>query len=143
MNRLQKIALLNLSLATVGLFLQLLHFLISNLSIKLIASVISLVLCCIVTVLYLHRSKLAMQGTSQYDERDKSIHKTAALAGYVTAFVIFFSTILIVFLTIGPGGSVDIGDLLTIFLLSAMGLFFAESIAVLIQYGWGGKDGEK
>ena len=143
MNKLQKIALLNLILATVILLLQIFSFLVINIPIKLVASVIIFVLCCIVAALYLHRSKLARQGTSQYDERDKSIHKTAALAGYITAFLVLFSTILIVFLTFGPGGSVDIGHLFSIFILGCLGLFFGDSIAVLIQYGRGGKDGEK
>jgi hypothetical protein len=143
MNKLQKIALLNLFLAMIILLFQLFGFLVSNLPIKLTASVITFVLCCIVVVLYLHRSQIARQGTSQYDERDKSIHKTAALAGYITAFLVLFSTILIVFLTVGPSGSVDIGHLFSIFILGCLGLFFGDSIAVLIQYGRGCKDGEK
>jgi len=139
MSKLQKIALLNLILAMVILLLQLFGFFVSNLPVKLITSVITFVLCCIVAVLYLHRSKIAKQGTSQYDERDKSIHKTAALAGYITAFLVLFFTILTVFLKVGPGGSIDIGHLLTIFILGAVGLFFGDSIAVLIQYAWGSK----
>jgi len=143
MNKLQKIALLNLILAIVILLLQIFGFLVSNIPIKLILAVITFVLCCIVAVLYFHRRKLARLGTSQYDERDKSIHKTAVLAGYITAFLLFFSIILILFLTVGPDGSVAIGHLLTIFILSSLGLIFGDSIAVLIQYGRGGKDGEK
>jgi hypothetical protein len=142
MSKLQKIALLNLSLTIIGLFLQLLVLLISDLPIKLIASVITLILCCILVVSYFYRRKLAGQGTSQYDERDKSIHKTATTAGFGTMFLIFFSTVFITFLTVGPGGSVAIGHLLTIFLLSAMGFFFTESITVLVQYARGAK-GEK
>jgi len=95
MNKLQKIALLNLILAIVILLLQIFGFLVSNIPIKLILAVITFVLCCIVVVLYYHRVRLAKLGTSQYDERDKSIHKTAVLAGYITAFLLFFSIILI------------------------------------------------
>ena len=142
MNRLQKIALLNISLATVGLLLQLLHSLVSDLPVKLIASVITLILCCLLVASYFHRRKLAQQGGGQYDERDKSIHKTAALAGYITAFLASFLATLIAFLTVGLGGSIAIGHLLTAFLLIALSLFLAESIAILIQYGWGAKDGE-
>lgn len=142
MNRLQKTALLNISLATVGLLLQLLHFLVSNICMKLIASVTTLALCCLLVASYFRRRKLAQQGGSQYDERDKSIHKTAALTGYITAFLVLFLAALIAFLTVGPGGSIGIGHLLTAFLLIALSLFFAESIAILILYGWGAKDGE-
>lgn len=142
MNRLQRIALLNLSLATAGLLLQSLHFLVSDLPIKLIASVATFMLCCLLVASYFRRRKLARRGGSQYDERDRSIHKTAALAGYITAFLVLFLTTLIAFLTIGPSGSMAIGHLLTLFLLGALSLPFAESMAILIQYGWTGQ-GEK
>jgi hypothetical protein len=133
-------ALLNISLATVGLLLQLLHLLVSNLPMKLIASVATLILCSLLVASYFHRRELTQQGGSQYDERDKSIHKTAALTGYITAFLVFFLATLIAFLTVGPGGSIAIGRLLTAFLLVALSLFFAESISILIQYGWEAKE---
>jgi ACR3 family arsenite efflux pump ArsB len=142
MNKLNKIALLNLCLATVGLFLQLLHLLVSDLPIKLIASIIALILCCFLLASYLHRRKLAKQGGSQYDERDKSIHTRAALIGLMVAFLVFFSATLIAFLSVGPGGEVEIGSILGMFLLGAMSFFTTESAAVLVQYGAGGNDNE-
>lgn len=136
-NRFQRIACLNLSMAAIGLLVQLLRLIVSDLPVRLIASIIALILCCFLAASYLYRGMLAKQGGSQYDERDKSIHKTAALAGYITAFLVLFSATLTAFLTVGAGGSIAIGHLLTVFLLSALSLFFAESIAVLVQYGWG------
>ncbi|MBL7189023.1 MAG: hypothetical protein ISS70_22075 [Phycisphaerae bacterium] len=77
-----------------------------------------------------------------YDERDKSIHKTAALTGLVAAFAVFFSATLIAFLSVGPGGSVEIGSVLGIFQLTAMSFFLAESAAILLRYGSGGNDND-
>ena len=142
MSKLQKIARLNLSLAAAGLLLQLLHLLASDLPIRLIASIMTVILCCFLVASYFNRRKLAKQGGSQYDERDKSIHKTAALTGLMAAFGVFFSATLIAFLSVGPGGSVMIGSVLGVFLLTAMSFFATESAMVLWRYGSGGNDNE-
>lgn len=137
MNKLQKIALFNLSLAGLGLLIQLIRFVTPDLAIHLFVSIISLILCCLLILSYLHRRKLAKLGGSQYDERDKSIHTTAALVGLMAAFLVFFSATFIAFLSVGPGGEVDIGLVLGIFLLGAMSFFTTESAMVLVRYGWG------
>ncbi len=134
MSKLQKIALFNLSLAAVGLLIQPIHLITSNLLIRLFISIVTLILCCFMIVSYFHRRKPAKQGGSQYDERDKSIHTKAAMTGLMAAFLVFFSATLISFLGVGPGGEVEIGLVLGIFLLAAMSFFTTESTMVLIKY---------
>ena len=143
MTKLQRIALLNLGLAGAGLLLQLLRLVVSDLPIRLLTSTITLILCCFLVVSYFHRREIVKQGAGQYDERDKSIHRTAALTGLVVTFGVFSSATLIAFLSVGPGGSVEIGWVLGIFILSAMSFFFAYSAAVLVRYGWGGNNAEE
>ncbi len=142
MSQLQKIARFNLTLAGAGLLVQLFRLLVSEPPIRLVASTITLILCCFLLVSYLNRKKLVKQGGSQYDERDKSIHTTAALMGLMAAFLAFFSATLIAFLSVGPGGEVKIGSILGMFLLGAMSFFTTESAMVLMRYGLGGTSNE-
>jgi Ca2+/Na+ antiporter len=137
MSKMQKIALFNLSLSSVGLMFQLLCFLASNIPIRLIASILALILCCFLAVSYIFRSQVARQ-SGVYDERDKSIHKTGALVGFATFFFVLFSAGVISLFFLGSGHSI-----FEVFMPAALSLFFAESVAVLIQYGCGGHDGEK
>ena len=142
MNKLQKMAFLNLSLTAVGLLVQLFRLFVSDLWIKLFASIISLILCCILMISYFGRRKFAKQGGSQYDERDSSIHKTAILVGLFSMFFVVFAAILITFIALGPGSSIKIGDLFGIFMLGAFSCYFAESLTILMKYGWKDIDGE-
>ena len=142
MCKLQKIALINLSLAAVGLLLQLVRLITPDLIISLFISIVILILCCFLVVSYFHRRKLAKHGGNQYDERDKSIHTKAALTGLITAFMVFFLATLIAFLSVGPGGKIEIGLVLGIFLLGAMSFFTIESAMAFIQYSKGGNSNE-
>ena len=137
MSKLQKIALFNLCIAGFDLIIQLLRLFASDIGIRLVISVITLILSCILVVSYFHRRKLAKLGSSQYDERDKSIHTKAALIGLMVSFLVFFLSTIIAFLSFGPGGAVDIGLILGIFLLVAMSFFTVESAMVLILYNLG------
>ena len=143
MNKLQKIALFNLSLATIGLLLQLLRFLVSDFLVHIITLCLTLILCCLLMASYFFRWRITKQDSLNYDERDKLIHKKAELAGAITMSLVISSVTIFTFLIVGTGGLVSIGLLLGIVLLSAMSLSLVESIAILIQYGLGGEDGEK
>ena len=144
MNKLQKIALLNLSVATAGLVLQLIRFLINDFFItRLIASSVTLILCSFLVASYIFRAKVTKQGGLHYDERDSYIHKRAALAGFIAFCFVLFSEVMISLSIVGFGGSIPIGWILGIFLLAGLSVIFTESVAILIQYGWGDKNGEK
>ena len=135
MNKFQKIALFNLCLAAACLLIQLISLLISDALIKLAGSITTLILCLVLVPSYFYRVKLAKQGGSKYDERDKSIHTMAALYGLMAAFSVFFLENLLAFLIVGPGGQIKIGTMLGMFIIGAMSFFSTESANVLIRYG--------
>ena len=133
MSKMQKIALFNLSLASVGLMLQLLCFFATDISIRLVGSILALILCCFLGASYIFRWHVARQ-RGFYDERDKSIHKTAALVGFATFFFVLFLASIISFSLHGSGHSI-----FEIFMPASLSLFFTESVAVTIQYGRGAR----
>lgn len=77
------------------------------------------------------------------DERDVLIRKKALVASFTSVWILFTITILILLLAFGPDGTIAIW----IFPLVILEVFFIAmiiySIAILIQYGRGGKDVEK
>lgn len=140
MTKLQKIALLNLCLAGVCLPLQLVRFVAGISLVSLFASIVTLVLGCVMLVSYFHRRNLMKRGGGEYDERDRSIHTAAALYGLMAAFMVSFVITFLAFVIIGPGGELEIGHVLAMFLLGAMSFFLTESAAVLLKYGRGNAD---
>lgn len=138
MNRLQKMAMFNLGLAAAGLVFECVHMLAPRGEpIRLVLSVLILIITLPVAVSYLRRRKIAKQGGQLYDERDGAIHQTALLVGLMSMFMVVFLATLLTFISLGPGSSVRIGTLLDIFLLGALSLFIAESLTIIIKYGWG------
>ncbi len=84
------------------------------------------------------------KGKVTFDERDKLIERNAQLAGFgaVYLYVIILSILpLIIF---GPDKSIQIRSTWSPGLLIGAGFCqaYAQSIAILIQYGLGGKDNE-
>jgi hypothetical protein len=75
------------------------------------------------------------------DERDDLIIKRAASAAHTSFWWVFFISSFLSFLVIGPKSSVPI---ITLPLMAFGGALFMKivcSVAILVQYGWGGKDG--
>jgi len=137
MNKLQKMAMINLGLAATGLLLQIVHSFIPKGTVpRLVLSTLVLIITLVLLVPYFHRRKLAKQGRQQYDEHDRAIHKTALLVGLMSMFMVVCLATLITFISLGPGSSVRIGTLFDIFLLGAMNLFVTESLTIIIKYGW-------
>jgi hypothetical protein len=82
-------------------------------------------------------------GAITHDERDKLIEKNAHLAGFGA---VYLYVILISFLPIGILGeeaSIPVTWCPGLLIGAGFCQAFAQSIAILIQYGWGGKDGGK
>ena len=77
------------------------------------------------------------------DERDNLIKKRAVLAAFVSVWIILSAVTIIPRFIVGSDGSVPIWLLPII----NIGVFYivllVYSVAVLIQYGWGDKNGEK
>ena len=142
MTKLQRIAFFNLTLAGVCVILQLLRLVAGTSLISLFASTVTLILGCVMLISYFRRKSLVKQGGGEYDERDRSIHTTAALYGLMAAFMVSFLTTFLAFLIVGPGGELEIGYVLGMFLLGAMSFFFTESAVVLMKYGRRSTDNE-
>ncbi len=77
------------------------------------------------------------------DERDNFIKRRAVLASFVSVWILLFASSMIPRFIVGQDGSIPVWLLPII----NLGVFFivmlVYSVAVLVQYGRGGKDGEK
>jgi len=82
------------------------------------------------------------KGSVTFDERDRLIKRRAALAGFGTSYLFVGLACMLPFFILGPKASISVGWLPEIFGGAALILFFVHSVAILVQYGWGGK-GEK
>ncbi len=95
-----------------------------------------------ITLFILHRKKQS-QLEVRLDERDKLIKKRALVIAYFTVWILLIAAFIISWVVVGQEGSIPIialGLILHfVFVISSL-VYFATT---LIQYSWGGKDGEK
>ena len=78
-----------------------------------------------------------------FDERDQLIHKRAVMAAYVALWLYFVAACVITWCIVGPDGSISV-NVMPLTLLGGLVIFtLVQGLAALIQYGRGGKDGEK
>ena len=82
------------------------------------------------------------KGNITFDERDKSIKRRAALAGFGTSYLLVGLACMVPFFILGPKASISVTWLPYIFGGAGLSMFFVHSAAILVQYGWTGK-GEK
>ena len=82
------------------------------------------------------------KGKVTFDERDRTIKRRAALAGFGMSYLVVGLACMIPFSVLGPKASISVGWLPDIFGASAITMFYVYSIAILVQYGWREK-GEK
>jgi hypothetical protein len=78
-----------------------------------------------------------------FDEREKQIQRRAKLFGWTGFGLGMAATILVCYVAVGPMGSFPPLAIPVIPLVGAAIYIITESAAALIQYGWGGKDGEE
>ncbi len=85
------------------------------------------------------------KGKVTSDERDKLIEKNASLAGFGAVYLYVIILSILPPIIFGPDKSIQIPSTWSLGLLIGAGFCqaYAQSIAFLIQYGWGSKDGEK
>jgi len=143
MNRQQKIAVTVLIVSLLGMFLGITFILMRRFVPDFPKTAIafgSLVLA-IGVIVFISRFKKD-KGAVTFDERDKLIEKNAHLAGFGAVYLL---VILVSYLPIGIAPEAKIPTKWFPFLLPVAVLCqcFAQSLATLIQYGRGGKDGEK
>jgi purine-cytosine permease-like protein len=83
-----------------------------------------------------------------FDERDRQIHKKSQYVGlwafFLATTVAITVEIMICFFAVEPRGTLPYPLVLLLTICIGGCVWIAvESIAILIQYGWGGKDGGK
>jgi hypothetical protein len=81
-------------------------------------------------------------GPVEFDERDKEIGRRAALAGFAAAYLLVGLSCMIPFTIYGYDKMVRITWLPMIFAAAGIAHYFFYSVAILIQYGKGGKENE-
>ncbi len=75
------------------------------------------------------------------DERDTLINRLAAIAGFGSAYMVVGLACMLPFFILGPRATVSITWLPMIFMAAGLTSFFVHSVAILVQYGLGGRDG--
>jgi hypothetical protein len=144
MNRVQKISLTMVITFSLGIFLGIILIMmrIFDVSIPKIAFLFPVFIAGsggIISITCFKKDK----GPVIFDERDKLIEKNANLAGFGA---VYLYVILMSFLPIGilgEEGSIPVTWCPVLLIGAGFCQAFAQSIAILIQYGWGGKRGEK
>ncbi len=135
MNRLQKMAWFNLKVVAVGGSVSLLMIAVSLAVGGVVITYLGFLVLG-VTALIMALSPLLVgkePGRVTFDERDAAIEKKAHYVGYHILWCIFIVTCLIAVPT--AGFAILATTLVTVQLV--------QSVATLIQYGWGSKDGEE
>ncbi len=142
MNRVQKIAWFNLILTATGFLIICFGALGGDRTLRIFTSGLVLVICGALVVSYAIRWRIRKRGGTHFDERDEQIRKRVTTTGLGVLSLVVVAESLFIFV-IRPLGTISIGVLLTIVVVGGLSCFLAESISVLAQYGWGGKNGKK
>jgi hypothetical protein len=82
------------------------------------------------------------KGKVEFDERDASIQKRSLLLAYTTFWVVFIFGSMITWAIIGPKGHISVNVLPIMVGGAGILVITVQSIAILVQYGWKGKDNE-
>jgi len=144
MNKTQKGALFMLGMTVLFTILHILifsqMFSYGPISVKIIRTWCLLILLFMVTsVLWLNSKRSRAEVVS--DERDSTIKKKAVLISFASLWILSFAAPIVPTRIVGDSGSIPVCLLPII----NFGLFLVAmmvySVAVLVQYGWGGKDG--
>ena len=77
------------------------------------------------------------------DERDNLIKSRAVLASFISVWILLYASTVIPWFVVGREGSIPVFLLPLINVGILLVVILIYSVAILIQYGWGGKDGEK
>lgn len=83
------------------------------------------------------------RGKVSFDERDELINYRAVLAAYSVFWLVFTAACMIPWFIIGPSGSISVNVLPIMLFGIGITLMLVHSLVILVQYGRGGKDGEK
>ena len=79
------------------------------------------------------------KGLIDCDERDILINRKAVNIGFVTGFLIVGLSCMLPFFILGPKHTISVTWLPMIFMAAGMSSIYIHSLAILVQYGRGGK----
>ena len=77
-----------------------------------------------------------------FDERDQLIHKKAVMVSYIALWIYFVAACVVTWCIVGPNGSISV-NVMPLTLVGGLVLFnCSQSLASIIQYHRGSKDGK-
>jgi len=104
---------------------------------------IALLLFSFMVPLFIFLRKKQSTAEVESDERDRLITKRAILVSFVSVWVLLAAVCIIPRFIVGYTGSIPVWVLSVINFAIFLIAMFIYSAAILIQYGWRGKDGGK
>ena len=93
----------------------------------------------LILVIYLIR-KIETQPGVNFDERDKLIIKKAVIMAFAAVSIVLIAWYILTLFSLGEAGLISVSKLPVIVYIASILFIFVCSIAVLVQYGRGGKD---
>jgi len=103
---------------------------------------VPIAVCVISPILFIFYRRKQNPAEVEADERDKLIKKRAVLVSFVLVWILLAALTLSVQLVAGAEGSIPVWFFSIINVCMLLVVFLIYSVAVLIQYGWGGKGEE-
>ena len=94
----------------------------------------------VISIVFMRRKQSPAEVDS--DERDEVIKKRAVLASFVSVWILLAAATAIPQFVIGAGGTIPVWLLTFINLGVLLGALLVYTVAILVQYGRGGKDNE-
>jgi hypothetical protein len=82
------------------------------------------------------------KGKVRCDERGNLISRQATMAGFAAAYLITGLICMLLSFILGSDATISVIWLPMIFMSAGLASFFVHSIAILVQYGWKGKENE-
>ena len=80
------------------------------------------------------------KGQVTFDERDKNIHIKSTRSGFAASYGFVGLICMITWSVIGPKGTVSVNLLPNIFIGAMITMIIVQSIVILVEYGWRGKE---
>ena len=99
--------------------------------------------CMLAPILIIFYRKKQSPAEVESDERDNLIKYRAVLASFISVWILLAAVPIIPRFVVGIAGTIPIWLLAFINVGVLLVAMLVYSVAILVQYGWGGKDGEK
>ncbi len=146
MNRTQKAALFNLAIMVfcIGVLVYLFDeiFVLKRMPERSGGLCVLIAYCLLMAISFVLLRRKQSPHEVEADERDDLIKKRAVLVSFVSVWVLLYAASIVPRFVVGDDGTVPVWMLPFI----NLGVFFITmliyGVTILVQYGWGGKDGK-